>query len=182
MSEGDYLDEDGNSHSGAEGSQKQPPTPTPAPTPPFHDDLSTTMATLSTTGRGFGDPRLNAMLPSLFYQAEAKIRSLEEALFRLNGQKDSAQSDANGLRIQLATLEGQLETLRREKALLESEKSSDSRITKLALTLTTLLGPFAFGLMPDKLGIGLGLLGVAVICLAVGLRPSLFKIFEKGSK
>lgn len=177
MSDSDYLDEEGNVYTG--GPQKQPPSPTPVPNPPFHEDVSGALASLTGVGRGFGDPRLNTIVPNLFYQLEAKCRSLEETVDRLRAEKDNAVADAAQLRIDVATRNGQITTLEADKRALSSDAAGLARTTKYALGLCALLGPIAFGLIPDSPLVGLSLLVVAGLSAVVGFKPDLLSALEK---
>lgn len=180
MSSNDYLDEEGNAYSG--GPQRQPPNPTPAPAPAFHDALSGALQSITAYGRGFGDARLNAIVPNLFYQEEERRRNLEATCKRLGEQKDQATADAAGLRVEVAGLKGEIETLKADARTKAAEVDWETRTTKLALGLTALLFPIAIGLLPENVLPACGLLLVTGASCAIGLKPSFLKKFEKEGK
>lgn len=182
MAESDYAEDDGATRSGSDGTQLQPPTPTPPPTPPFHDDVSATLAALTTMGRGFGDAKLNTMVPSLFYQAEERTKQTQLALNRAIERKETAQSESNALRVQVAVLKGEVDSLTETNKRILAEKGSDAKITKFSLTLASVLAPFGVGLLDAKFGLGVGLLALTGACVVIGLFPGLLSILEKGSK
>ncbi|HDX0794175.1 TPA: hypothetical protein RNS57_002443 [Stenotrophomonas maltophilia] len=180
MSVDDYLDEEGRAY--PTGPQEQPPNPTPAPAPAFHDELSGAIASLANVGRGLGDARLNSIVPSLFFQAEEKRRHLEATCKRLGEQKDQAERDASALRVDVAKLQGEIESLKADARTRAAEVTSEARTTKLALGLAALLFPMAIGLFPDKPWPGFALLILATVSGVIGLYPKALNIFEKGSK